>query len=275
MKTILIPTDFSAVAKNAMFYGAEIAKVHKAKLILFHVYQLPVIMGEIPVAIPPLEEIEADCMDNLEKLKKQVINKNGEGIKIECFCKAGFVTDSINTFAEEINADLIVVGMQGAGFITEKIMGSNATRLIQDSKIPVLVIDKHAHYKTINNILFASDYNKLEAKQTLLPLLNLTQTFNAKLHILHIIKQKEQSQTITKAVEGIKLNRYFEEVEHEFHFIENESVLDGIHKFLKKHTIDIIVMVPRHHSFLEKLLNEPQSKQIAFHTHLPLLTLHE
>lgn len=275
MKTILIPTDFSAVSKNAIHYGIEMAKVHQARIVLFHVYQLPIIMGEIPVALPPLDEIEADCLSSLEKIKKQLIAKYGNDLEIICRSKAGFITDTISSIAEEIKADLIVVGMQGAGFVKEKIMGSNATRLIQESKIPVLVIDKHAHYQSIKNILFASDYHKLQNKKTLTPLLHLIQTFKAKLHILHVVQQKEQAQTITKAVEGIKLNRYFEEVDPEFHFVESENVLDGIHKFLKKNHMDIIVMIPRHHSFIDKLIHEPQSKQVAFHTHLPLLTIHE
>ena len=275
MKTILIPTDFSAIAKNAMHYGAEMALAHKAKMILFHVYQLPIVMGEIPVAIPSMEEIEAEGMDALEKLKKHLQNKYSEDLKIECQIKTGFVTDSICEIAEEIKADLIVVGMQGAGFITEKIIGSNTTSLIQKSKIPVLAIDKHAHFKSIENILFASDYEELENKDTLAPLLDLTKTFNANLHILHVEKKNNKGQTITKAVEGIKLNRYFEGITHEFHFIDSDDVLEGIHKFIEKHPVDMIVMIPRSHSFLDKLLNEPHSKQMAFHTHLPLLTIHE
>lgn len=275
MKTILMPTDFSAVAKNAMHYAAEVAIAHKAKIILFHVYQLPIVTGEIPVAIPPLEEIESEGLNALEKLKKSLLHKHSEDLNIECKIKPGFITDTICEIAENENADLIVVGMQGAGYITEKIIGSNTTSLIQKSKIPVLAIDTHAHYKSIENILFATDYEELQNKETLAPLLDLTKTFDANLHILHIIKDKEKTQTITQAVEGIKLNRYFENTKHEFHFIESDSVLTGIQNFIKNKPMDIIVMVPRSHSFIDKLINEPNSKQLAFHTHLPLLTIHE
>lgn len=275
MKTILIPTDFSPVAKNAMHYGAELAIAQKAKVILFHVYQLPIIMGEIPVSVPPLEEIEADCLKELEKLKKHLLNKYEDDLEIECLCKTGFITDSICETADEYKAELVVVGMQGAGFITEKIIGSNTTTLIQKSKIPVLAIDNHAHFKSIENILFASDYEELENKDVLAPLIDLAIAFHANLHILHVENRKEKSQTITKTVEGIKLNRYFEKVPHEFHFIESEDVLTGINKFIKKTPVDMIVMIPRSHSFIDKLINEPHSKQMAFHTHLPLLTIHE
>ena len=275
MKTILIPTDFSAVAKNAMPYGTAMALAHKAKIILFHVYRLPIVMGEIPVAIPPIEEIEAEGINALEKLKKHLLHKYSEDLEIEYKIKTGFITDSICETAEDVTADLIVVGMQGAGFITEKIIGSNTTSLIQKSKIPVLAIDKHAHFKSIENILFASDYEELEHKETLAPLLDLTKTFDANLHILHVIKEKEKTQTITQAVEGIKLNRYFEGTKHDFHYIKSNEVLEGIQSFIKKHPMDMIVMVPRNHSFVDKLMNEPNSKQMAFHTHLPLLTIHE
>lgn len=275
MKTILIPTDFSTVAKNAIHYGTEMAIANHAKIILLHVYQLPIVMGEIPVAIPPIEEIESESVAALEKIKSHLLHKYNKDLAIEFKIKTGFITDTICETAEEVNADLIVVGMQGAGFITEKIIGSNTTTLIQKSKIPVLAIDKHAKFKSIENILFATDYEELENKETLAPLLDLTKTFDATLHILHVTVQKEKTQTITQAVEGIKLNRYFEGTKHEFHFIENADVLSGIQAFIKENPIDMIVMVPRSHSFIGKLLNEPHSKQLAFHTHLPLLTIHE
>ncbi len=275
MKTILIPTDYSAVAKNAAHYGAEVALAQKAKIILLYVYQMPIVMGEIPVTIPSMQEIETDSMVGLEKLKKHLLTKYGENLTIDCVCKSGFITDSICETAEEINADLIIVGMQGAGFITEKIMGSNTTSLIQRSKIPVLAVDKHAHFKSIENILFASDYLELKDKNVLAPLLSLVKSFNANLQILHVTKEVEKNKTITKAVEGIKLDHYFEDVPHEFHFIDSENVLEGIKKFIKKNPVDMIVMIPRSHSFVNKLINEPHSKQMAFHTHLPLLTIHE
>lgn len=275
MKTILIPTDFSATAKNAAHYAAELALVNKSNLILLYIYQMPVIMSEVPVIVPSLYEIEADCMNELEKIKKYLHQKYSEDLKIDCACKSGFVADEIHRYAEENNIDMIVMGMQGAGLMTEKIMGSNTTALMQKAKSPVLAIDNHVKFKLPEHILLACDYESLDDKSILKPLKDLTKLFKARLHILNVVPALEKEATITKAVEGLKLKHYFEEVNHEFHFIENDDVIDGINRYVKKNDIDLIAMIPREHSFIKNLFKEPHTKQMAFHTHLPLLTLHE
>lgn len=275
MKTILIPSDFSTTAKNAAHYAAELALVNKSKLILFHVYQMPLIMSEVPVMVPSLVEIENDCLNELEKIKKHLHNKYSEDLKIDCVCKCGFVVDEIGRYAEENNADMIVMGMQGAGYLAEKIMGSTTTALMQKAKCPVFTIDHHVKFKPLENILLACDYESIEDKAILKPLKDLTKQFKTRLHILNVVPILEKEATITKAVEGMKLKHYFEEIIHEFHFIENDDVIEGINRYVKKNDIDLIVMIPREHSFIKNIFKEPHTKQMAFHTHLPLLTLHE
>lgn len=275
MKTILIPTDFSATAKNAAHYGAELALLNKSKITLFHIYQMPVIMSEVPVIVPSLTEIEADCMKELEKLKQHLQHKYSEDLKIECECKCGFVADEIHRYAEDNNSDIIIMGMQGAGYLSEKIMGSTTTSLMQKAKRPVLAIDTHVRFKPLQNILLACDYESIEDKSILKPLKDFASLFKAKLHILNVVPALEKEATVTKAVEGLKLKHYFEETPHEFHFIENDDVIEGINRYVKRNHIDLITMIPRERSFIKNLFKEPHTKQMAFHTHLPLLTLHE
>lgn len=275
MKTILIPTDFSATARNAAHYAAELALMAKTKIVLFHIYQMPVVLSEVPVMVPSLSEIENDCMNELGKLKKHLESKYSNELKIECVCKSGFIADEIHRYAEENNIDLIVMGMQGAGYLSEKIMGSTTTSLMQKAKCPVLAIDHHAKFEVVQNILLACDYEGIEEKQILNPLKDFAKLFNAKIHILNVVPILEKEATVTKAVEGLRLKHYFEAFPHEFHFVENDDVIAGINRYVKKNNIDLIVMIPREHSFIKNIFKEPHTKQMAFHTHLPLLTLHE
>ncbi|MBA3705480.1 MAG: universal stress protein, partial [Bacteroidetes bacterium] len=85
MKTILVPTDFSEIACNAINYAVEIAKLTKAKLILFNVYNVPVVPAEIPIALP-IDEIEKDVMKGLKKIEKDICLKHGNELVIECKC---------------------------------------------------------------------------------------------------------------------------------------------------------------------------------------------
>jgi nucleotide-binding universal stress UspA family protein len=57
MKTIIIPTDFSPAAINAMNYAADMAIAINASLLLFHVYSVPISMTDVPVMLVSVEEL--------------------------------------------------------------------------------------------------------------------------------------------------------------------------------------------------------------------------
>lgn len=274
MKTILVATDFSDIAKNAIDYASEIACKAKAKLILFHVYHEPVFLAEIPIALP-IDEIKKDCIDCLMDIKKEVLAKYGNQIVVECACRQGLPVDEINLFAKENNVDMIVMGMEGTSYLSEKIIGNITTSLLKKACCPVLAVDKHVRFKSIKNIVLASDYIETANTTTFNPLIELAEIFNSKVFILNVVRELETITTISKAVEGIKLNHTLDSINHSFHYSKSEDIIDGINDFVDEQKIDMVVMIPRAHSVLHNLLHESNCKRMAFHTKVPLLALHE
>lgn len=274
MKIILVATDFSEIAKNAIDYASEIAIKTKAKLVLFHVYHEPVFLAEIPIALP-IDEIKKDCMDCLMDIKKDIQARHGDQLVVECNCRQGLPVDEINLFAKEKNADMIVMGMEGTSYLSEKIIGNITTSLLKKAFCPVLAVDKHVKFKSIKNIVLASDYVEMTNKLTFDPLIELSEIFNSKIFILNVVKELETVTTVGKAVEGIKINHALESVNHSFHYSKSEDVIDGINDFVDEHKIDMVVMIPRTHSLLHNLFHESNCKRMAFHTKVPLLALHE
>ena len=76
MKTILVATDFSAVALNASNYAVAMASTIQADILLLHVYNLPVNYNEIPVATN-VEMLQQDAKNEMNRLKDQLIQKSG------------------------------------------------------------------------------------------------------------------------------------------------------------------------------------------------------
>ena len=95
MKTILVPTDFSNISKNAINYAVELAKLTKSKIILFHAFYVPIVTTDVMV-IPPMEEIEESNLSVLKKIEKAIYKKHGKKVIVECKCKYGFPVDEIN-----------------------------------------------------------------------------------------------------------------------------------------------------------------------------------
>ena len=81
--------------------------------------------------------------------------------------------------------DLIVMGSQGASGLQEMFIGSNTEKVVRRSKIPVLVIKKEVDDFVVDNIIFASDFNK-ESKSTFHRVVHFAELFNAKVHLLYI-----------------------------------------------------------------------------------------
>jgi nucleotide-binding universal stress UspA family protein len=180
MKTILIPTDFSEISHNAIEYAAEMAlQMHEhSKIILLHVYQVQVMSAEAPVVIPVWEDIEKDCMNALKKIEHNLYRKYVKNIDIKCVCRIGFVVDEIiKQYTIENNIDLIVMGMQGASFLSEKLMGSNTTSLIRKANCPVLIINEHIKFKKIERIVLACDFENISNELNFGPIKKLASAF--------------------------------------------------------------------------------------------------
>lgn len=275
MKTILVPTDFSDASTNSLDYAVEIAKLTNAKLILFHVYHIPIITSEVPLVIPTLEEMENECTMALQALARNISLKNGNSLLIEYVCKCGFAVDEINQFAQEEEIDLIVMGMQGAGYITQKLIGSVTTSLIRNTKRPILVIDKHIKFKSIKKIVLACDYHEIKNNSVVEPLKKLAHLFKAHTYILNVVPELETTPTTKEAIAGIQLEHFLENMNHSFHSIKNEDVVNGITGFITSENMDMLAMIPHKHSVIKTIFHPSNTKHMAFHTTVPLLILNE
>jgi nucleotide-binding universal stress UspA family protein len=274
MKAILIPTDFSEVSHNAIDYAIGVADYAGATLFLLHVYQVPVVMSELAVAVPSLKEIEKDSMDVLHKIKQSISLVYGQKVKVHCACSCGDTVEQINLFAEENNIDLVVMGMRGAGYISEKLIGSTTTALIKASNLPVLVINEKMKFKNVNKIILASDYDKVSGQSILNPLLDFVKLFKAHVYVLNVIKESEKMPTQTNAQAGVTLDHDLQGVDHSFNFIENNDTIVGINNFAENIKADMVAVVSRKHSFFENMVHVSNTKRMAFHTSVPLLALH-
>ena len=69
MKTIIVPTDFSPIATNAMNFAADMALNINASLMLLHIYQVPVSMTDVPVVLVSAEELRKSSEAKLQEIK--------------------------------------------------------------------------------------------------------------------------------------------------------------------------------------------------------------
>ena len=275
MNTILVPTDFSLVSRNAIDYAVEIANKTAAKIVLFHAYQIPLVNAEVPVPMISLDEMEQLAMKELKKIKDNINTKYGSKINIDCICKCGFAIEEINLFAKENNIGLMVMGMRGSGYLVEKLIGSVTTSLMNKSTCPVLAVHQNLKYTEIKKIVLASDFKTVHNQSALNTLKQLANLFKAHVYILNVVANADLVNTIDEVSEKIKMKNDFDGIDYSFHTTENADVVEGVNKFIAEQKMDMLVMIPRVHSWFNSLIHESNTKKMAFHAHVPLLALHD
>lgn len=274
MKTILCPTDFSAPALNAVYYGAEIARLIGAKLVLLHAYHIPIVASEMPVVIPGSDELEIDGLEQLGHIKADLEQVFGKNLTIELVCTAGFAVEVIKDYCHANSVSFVVMGMQGAGKLEERLIGSITTTLMHQSKTPVLSIAQSVKFRNLKRIVLASDDEGFENIRLLAPMKELARLFNAHIYVLHIVEEDEAITTATKTLVKTKLAQMLQGFQHSFHSAHGPDVLTGINDFVAEKNAGMIVMIPKRTSF-QSLFSHSRSKKVAFHTDVPLLTIHE
>jgi nucleotide-binding universal stress UspA family protein len=274
MKNILIPTDFSDSSKAAASYAIEFAKANNANITFLHVFHIPMVASEATVVMPNFDELEKDSMDALLKLEESLRLKHQLTTKANCIVKPGFLIDEMKDVIKENKIDLVIMGIAGAGKLAEVLIGSNTTIAIHNLDCEVLVVPSDSVYKPIKNIAFACDFIKVKESPAISKIKTWAKTLNAKTFILNIVAPEEKPST-EKAIAGIKLESIFDSMEHSLHFPENDDITYAINDFVEKHNIDLLIMIPRKHNIFTSIFHKSNTKKMAFHSHIPLLTIHE
>lgn len=267
MKTILVPTDFSKAATNAAEYAANFAKTIKARVVLFNVYHLPVPVSEVPVMVITPSELKEGSEVQLKKTAAYLKKKTG--VEVKYIAKMGLAADAI--LEEGKKAAIIIMGMHGANKLSETLIGSITTSTLRKATVPVLVIPEKAKYKKPKQIVFACDYDPRTDKHTLDALTDFMNVFGSKIYVLNI-KQKKELISVEK-VKGMKLESKRKNVEHIYYFPEKGNLAEGINEFVRDKKADMVAVIPHRYSLMERLFHKSISKQMAFHTKVPLLAL--
>ena len=275
MKTIIIPTDFSPVATNALHYGLEMAKAINASILLLHVYNIPVSYSEVPVVLISVEELKKNAEDKLAELKKEVEHITFGSQKVYTEARLGNVTDELEDISNRVQPFAIVMGTTGTSGIEKILFGSNTLSVIRHLAWPVICVPPGKTFGAgIKKIGFACDFRDVVEETPAQSIKEFTKAFNAELHVLNVDYHNHHFKAEARE-ESLLLHTMLEDVQPEYHFIEHKDIEDGINEFAEKNNLDLIISIPKKHKLLEGLFKTSSTKQLLFHSHIPVMCVHE
>lgn len=274
MKTILVPTDFSANAANAINYAVKLADQVKGKLILCHALQSQILgLPEEGVTISPEKLLKASYLEELNKLGRSIQLENGFRFELETVCEDGPLYQLLADVAVTRNVDLIVMGTRGASTFLDKLIGTNTLNIIENALCPVLAIPAKATFTGFQKLVYASDFEK-EEHVYLQQLFQLTEPFDTQVHVLNV-KAEDQLDMVADGQIVAEIAKEFTRKPYQISQLKAGHVVEGINAFTRENPVDVVAVAIEKRGFLETLFHKSVSTQLAFESNLPLLALPE
>lgn len=271
---VLIPTDFSVSARAAFDYGYQLVKEFSGvEIILLNSYEMPKV-GASGGVMMNLESAMAKESERDLSIELKELTALYPDVEIKTVSRYGTLENSINRTCNEEKVDFIVMGTHGASGLKKALIGSNTQSVIENSEIPVISVPRDWKFKKIENIVYATDLNRLENPEILNPICELAKEEGATVHIVYVAKSKEEID-LEKEIESLPLNKYFGKRNRKFAVIESQDVADGIDSYVNEIGADLVVMIPKDATFWESLFKRSVTEQLAFQSKVPLLSLRD
>lgn len=179
---MLVPVDFSEISLYALDHAAKVAKHFDNDLILLSILEEDFFSSIFSFGKNEAKEnLAKEAL--LGKLKEKANEiKNKYGIDCKTDVRVGRIYKTIIDTAVEYGCDCIIMGTHGASGV-ERIIGSNASRVISNSTLPVIVVKSSKTPSAYQNIVFPLDLSK-ESKQKVKWAIHLGKSYNSKIHII-------------------------------------------------------------------------------------------
>ncbi len=278
MKNILIPTDFSRNARNAIDYAMEFLKGERCTFYFLHTYTPQFYRMDYVFGGPSFSAIDDKGIDiSLAGLEKTIADVKGRYANpnhtFEMVSAFNILSDEINELSESKSIDLVIMGTQGATGAKEIFLGSNAVHAIRKALVPVLVIPEGCSFEPIKNMLFPTDYLSYFRENDLQGLLEISRFHRALVTVLYVRGASDLTETQRK--NKLHLDNCLAPISHSTKEIAGTNIPDAIINYSEANPINLIVMMNRKHSFMERLLTRQNIDQVGFHVKVPLLVIRD
>ncbi len=274
MKRILVPTDFSKGAFNALMHAMHIAKMMNASIRIIHAYSMPPTGSTVMVDITDILKKNAD--EELENLKVEVNKLDlSKELNINYISSHGSVIDVINRQTKESEIDLVVMGTQGASGITEKFLGSNTAAVAKSINIPMIAVPAELTYQPYNKFLFTTDMKVLKNSSPMKFIGEFSKEFNAEVKFIHVRApgSEELDQKDIDAYRDQVESIFDPSTKSSFAYVYEDDPEEGIADTIEMEKPDLIIVIHHSYGFFEGMFHSSVSQNIINRASLPILVM--
>ena len=277
MKTILVPTDFSATSLYALDLAYELASKNDFDIILLHVLESTSHSNASLSADFNETSFNGDVYmvqligRSREKLENIISQEKYKEVNIRYKLQIGNIYSNIAAELTENDVDMIILGSKGVSSIDEMMVGSNAEKVIRYASCPVLTVKEETKMANLQQIVFATNFMDQDDK-LISHLQFLQKLFKAKLHFVKINTPSNFS--VDKANKQL-MNDFMEKYAFDDYSLNIYNELDeeeGILTFAEEIHADLIALGTHGRTGIFHLLTGSIAEDVVNHSKKPIWT---
>lgn len=277
IKKILIPTDFSETANLALEHAVKMASLVDAQITLVHV----VSTFAFRVNLPELEVDEAEGKklstvvgSKLASIAEEIGSKHG--VKVTTMVTSGRIREEVVRIADEIDADIIILGTHGVSGLREFFMGSNAFRIVSEAACPVLSVQDSGKGVGFSNIVVPID-NSFHSREKLGIAVRMANAYDAEIHVCGLRSYDHDDEDLNAKfrMKMKQVEDYLKEREVKFStttlFCSN--IATATMDFANEKNADLIVIMNEQEINSTGFFMGPYAQQVVNHSPIPVLSI--
>lgn len=268
MKHVLLLTDFSDTARNAIIYTLEMLKKEKLYFKLINTYDLE--FSGSPYVMQVKDELADESLKGL-KNELRLLHRLFPDSRIEIESHFGSLVDVVSREINEYDPDLVVLGNKGESAMERFLLGSNSHEIVKHITTPLLIVPKGAEFRKPEKIVFATDLNDFKHDDVIKPVRDIVNYFNAELMFVNVLDEAKEDRFNAEQ----KILSHFPDIKHSFHYIEGDDVMGRICEFVDENSADIVIVIRHNISFFDRILHPSVTKKMLLHPRHTLVVLHD
>jgi nucleotide-binding universal stress UspA family protein len=271
MIIILVATDFSPIADNAVEYAAAIAKQFEAKLILFNAFTLPVHASNTLISASGFQNL-LDRNEARLKEKASLI-ASAYNINVEHESKFSYIGDELKVLLDKYNPNLIVLGM-APRTLEQDLMGNTTTSAIKKLHFPILAVPMGAQFAGMKRVLFACDVLKGLSVNVLSRIKRLALKLKSEIEVFFVDgKNKNLKAEGSGLLATDVINNGLSGITYCYKNVQSDSVIKEIKREIIEFRAELLVMAPEEYGFWTSLVHRSKTRMMAAGLQIPLLSI--
>lgn len=278
MKKILLPTDFSTTAYNALEYATRLGWKFNASVTLFHCFEMPVLVKATKMKTVKNEHAAHQVQRNFQKRLEKMAGQFGMDnpfiginmVKFDESAMEGSPYYYIPAKADGEQYELIVLGTRGINDSKARRLGNTSREVIISSEVPVILVAEDVRYRPVNKVLFITD----DKVTSLFQLKGFSNQFDAQITVLRVYRGDKEIKD-----EHIRNHRMFTNMVANFEGLQFDYwpkplTIEDLDQYITEHNIDVVAAKSKSLDLIDFLATSPV-RAMKFQEEIPMFVFHE